>query len=207
MSTAIESIYQKLDEFYAEDNFEGAEKYLTREATLAQPCCGGFNPAYITVMNELGSLYRRTGKLDQAIGWFNKAKLIVHGSVGEKTVEYATTISNLADTYRMAGEYDKALPLFEQSLKIYEEIIGTGNYLYAAALNNLSLLYATQEDYASALPYAQKALEVIAAIEGSENETAITCANLAGLYDKLDMHEEAVEASRRAGEILKNKSC
>ncbi len=203
MSVTIDSIYQKLEEFYAENNFEGAEKYLTREANLAQPCCGGFNPVYITIMNELGSLYRRTDKLDQAIGWFNKARLIVHGSVGEKTVEYATTIGNLADTYRMAGEYEKALPLFKQSLQIYEDTIGTENYLYAAALNNLSLLYATQEEYSSALPYAQKALEVISGIEGSENETAITCTNLAGLYDKLGMHKEALEASRRAGEILK----
>jgi len=187
---AAKGEYEMAENSYA----EALRQAATRESSTQIPIAD--------INSNLGNLSRLLGDYDQALHYFEKAKMIY---VEKKlAIETATVLNNLALTYDESDSLDQAVALYEEALQIYEHNLGTNNIAYATILNNLAGLL----DYLEAYPEAEskylRCIEVFSSILGKENTYYTTLLNnLALLYESMARPGRADALYREAIKIRK----
>ncbi|WP_430813499.1 tetratricopeptide repeat protein [Carboxylicivirga sp. RSCT41] len=113
------------------------------------------HPILSACYNDLGILYRMTGKNDSALIYFDNA-LILREELGNKS-DIAYTLSSMGVSYRKLKDFDKAAECFLRALNIYNALNdepGIGR-----TFNNMSILYSELEDYDNSLRYIRLYLD------------------------------------------------
>lgn len=185
---ALDRILGKLDQYLHRNDYSGAERHLAYwlEETLA----AGDPSTELTVRNELMGLYRKLGKMEQAMEMANAALKRIEQRGISRQVGAATTYLNVATVYKAFGKAGDALPLYELAGEIYEQELSSEDNRIAGLCNNMALALADLGQYDRAEELYQKALKVLSAAEGNEPEMAITHLNLATLAEaKLDLED------------------
>ena len=93
---------------------------------------------------NLGSAYKATGKIEEAVATYRKAIAVDFG--------YEDAYCNLGIVYGINGEADEAVRSYEGAIKI--------NPKNAKAYNNLSAIYFQKKQYRLAIQYCDKAKEL-----------------------------------------------
>jgi type IV pilus assembly protein PilF len=167
-----------------------AEKFY-REAIRLR---GDYSEAY----NNLGTVYLRQNRLDEAIGMFRKAL---------ENLYYATpelAYYNLGRAHEEKGEEDKAIEFYEMAIELRRP--------YLDPYGRLGLLYEKRGKYREALRVFQELASQLEKKDPkkarNEEELRENRASLAGAYyhqglcfQKLGRREEAREALERALEL------
>ena len=108
------------------------------------------------------------------------------------TVSGATVLLNAATTLKCFGRAKESIPIFEHVARVYGDNLDPTDYRFAGLYNNMGLSYEDEEDYLQAERCFRLALQVIAHSRNPQNELAVTCCNLAELYDRQDPEDPRI---------------
>lgn len=152
----------------------------------------------IRTYNEMGACDRECGYYEESIGLFGKARALIEEEYGQDCEQYAVVLNNMAGSYRLAGEYTEALHLFCEAVEVYERIGRQDGWGYISVMNNLVLMYRDNRQLADAIRCQKKIIAILEKCSGCEQETAISCSDLAALYCENGQMEEARKYVERA---------
>jgi tetratricopeptide (TPR) repeat protein len=174
---SISRVLEKLDEYFAKNDYESAEKHLLYWLNEAS-ALGDFR-SELPIRNELMGLYRKLGKKEQALDMTNCALDLISRAEISETVASATTYLNCATVYKAFGMSKKALTVFEKAKKIYESELDSTDFRLGGLYNNMALALVDEKRFCEAREFYEKAISVMSANEGKELEVAITHLNIA----------------------------
>lgn len=170
-------VIEKLDEYYAKNDMDGAERHLQYWLATAEQ--GNDERGRLTVLNEQVGLYRKLMRPEALTACKEALRL------GEKlqsgTITLGTTLINVATAYKAFGDAAGAMPLYERARKIYEKELPAGDARLGGLYNNMALAAMDLQDYSGAETLFRKALSVMEQVEDGKPEQAITYCNLADL--------------------------
>jgi tetratricopeptide (TPR) repeat protein len=128
-------------------------------------------------LNNMGEVYRATGRPQQALTLYEQA-LPISREVGDCRGE-GTALGNLGNVYADLGEMDRAVGYYEQAMAIDQDI---GNREGVARHSwNLGLLYEQQGDLARAVALMQVAVDFYTQI-GHAQYTEVMSEGLARVH-------------------------
>ena len=136
------------------------------------------------ILNLLGSLYCRIGKLEEA-----EAACMKMFKLAKTDQEKAVSLGNLGIIYRTQGNFNKAIKNFEQSLSIHEELKDKNGI--ARDSGNLGIICKIKQEFDSALVYHNKSLANHQEAGNLEGQ-AIDFVNLGNVYFEKGDAEEAL---------------
>jgi len=113
----------------AESQYLQAEK----EAELQGPN----GPRLAKILNNLGVLYEREARYEEAQKVLRRALAIWQTQANPQPLDLATTLNNLASLYTYQSRYEEAEPLYRECLEVRETKLGPEDLQVANALNNL----------------------------------------------------------------------
>jgi CHAT domain-containing protein/Flp pilus assembly protein TadD len=120
-------------------------------------------------LNNLAQLYSNSGKYQEAIAFFQKAK-VIYQEIGNE-LGIGITLDNIGSTYTRLGQREPAIAFHLQSLAQYEQIgdrTGTG-----VVLNNLGRTYANLGKQSEAIAAYQKALTIAREVRDLTTESVV----------------------------------
>ncbi len=104
---------------------------------------------YANVQNNIGLVYKRLEKFDEALAYYEKA-LELFRKIDNKS-QMATALSNIGNVYDNLGKSEKAIELQQQAYEI-NKAIGNKRGM-ASNLNNMGIAYTSLSQYNKALEY------------------------------------------------------
>jgi tetratricopeptide (TPR) repeat protein len=126
-------------------------------------------------LNLLGELYRREGKLTQAMACFEESLSLRQRGMGEDHPDTLQSQSNLAGVLRQQGQLDDAQFLEECIVESRERLLGAEHLDTLAARANLAATLAQQGRSAEALAMQDKVLDAYLRMLGSEHLLTLSC--------------------------------
>ncbi|MCF6154923.1 MAG: tetratricopeptide repeat protein [Candidatus Brocadia sp.] len=133
------------------------------------------SPNSFKTHNNLGNMYRDTGRLDEAVAEFKHALTLYDGSMDAH--------NNLGVTYRKKGMLDEAMLEYQKVLRL--------NPRYPYAHNNLGVLYAKSNLLDLAIDEFHNAI-------ASKPDYSDAHNNLGATYIRKGLHEKAIQACLEA---------
>jgi len=203
MEKKLNEFYAELDSWYAYQNFDAVEHFLLDELREhGNECFTCHNPIAVTVLNELGSLYRYLGRQKEAIEMFEAAAKALETRGRANTEEFASAVNNLSEVYRMDGQFEKAIINAQRALAIFEKCVGKKSYPYSSALNNLGLAYLKKAEGEKAKDIFLEAINILEQSPSHVNyymgDMAVTLCNLAAVYLMENALDKAKEYTDKA---------
>lgn len=190
--------YKRLDWYHAQGDLYGVEQFLLECANQPLKNPQEDQEDRISIYNELGSLYRGTGRYAQSLDVFEKARTLAADSIGTNCSQYATILNNMAGSYRLVKDYAHATAAFLEAVRIYQQEGEQESYSYASVLNNLSLVYQETRQFDKAIQYLEQALALIETMPDHQHEIAVTYNNLTALYHASGDTQQAMFCLNRA---------
>ena len=146
----------------------------------------------LSMLSELLGYHRRDGDREKAMAAVNGSLDLLRLHRMGATVSGATVLLNAATTLKCFGRAKESIPIFEHVARVYGDNLDPTDYRFAGLYNNMGLSYADEEDYLQAERCFRLALQVIAHSRNPQNELAVTCCNLAELYDRQDPEDPRI---------------
>ncbi len=212
----LATLYSNLGNLYRERTVQGKSINYTEEQSLAieylQKAIALQKEFNLEIdlassLNNLGEIYYKQGKYDQAESLFIQSLNIRKNIFGEKDFDTAQSLNNLALLYQNQRKYKKSESLLFQSLEIMKNILGENHPDIAKSLNNLAGIYLVQRKYEQAEPLLIQSLEIMRKILGENNpDVAKVLNNLAELCQSQGKYEEAESLYIQSLEIMKKIS-
>lgn len=174
-------VREKLDAYLSRRDAGGARRHLLY--WLDEAKLGGDLRGELMVRNELIGHCRKTGDRGGALEHIEAAlnlldRLDLGGSVTE-----GTTCVNAATALNAFGENARALDLFERARSVYEAAPAAEPSMLGGLYNNMGLCLAALRRYDEALSMYERALEAMSRVENGRLEQAVTCLNMANLFE------------------------
>ena len=182
-------IIDKMNEYMARRDYEGAERHLLywlTEAELGEDLRG-----QLMLRNELIGHYRKTRERDKSLENAEKAIDLLKQLDFDGTISSGTTYVNAATAYNAFGEQERSMELFEKARAVYESSERTDKELLGGLYNNMALTCVSLGRYEEAMPLYESALKVMADVPDGRLEQAITYLNMADLFCEMKGMEEA----------------
>ena len=146
----------------------------------------------LSMLSELLGYHRRDGDRDKAMAAVNAALDLIRIHRMGATVSGATVLLNAATTLKAFGRARESLPIFEHVARVYGDNLDPADYRFGGLYNNMGLSYEDVEDWTQAERCFLLAMKVIARCQNPGNELAVTCCNLAELYDRQDPEDPRI---------------
>lgn len=169
----------------------------------------------LVTMNDLGVLYYRWGKFDQAKVWYEKSLELTEKLYSKEHVEHAMTSSNLGWVHIKLGNLDKAEKYFKDCLQIRTQKIPE-SFLTAESHSDLAWLYYLMEKLAESATSYRSAFNLLieqfekAFVYTSEQEKATFIEKLTdqveGYYTLLHRYPDQVDPALALDIALRWKS-
>lgn len=197
----VPELVHTLDEILERGDLEAALSHLEHWRSEARRL--GDWRGELSLQSELMGLHRRTGNEFAAMRAVREGLSLVdaHGLGG--TVSGATVMLNAATTLKAFGRASESLPIFNAVCRVYSENLDPGDYRFAGLYNNMALSYADVGDFTAAEANFLRAMDIIQCCPHAENELAVTCCNLAELYERKNPEDGRIGVMlERAWEFL-----
>ena len=161
---------------------------------------------YADCKNQIGNLYVKVKKYDEAMNCYNEAEKIIKKILGTNNANYALVLNNKAFWFYSKGYYKKAKKIFLKVKKIQKTVIGEKHYDYANTITGLALIYFETEKYKNAETLF---LQALAIYEDASNENKIgyfeLLTNIATYYETIGFYYLAEEYYLKALDVGKKK--
>lgn len=154
---------------------------------------GGSRADRITVLSNVGGLYRKEGDLRKALTYYHQALALL--KEGDDRNTEAMTQIWIGICYDRLGEHDPAVVHFKAALSLYE-VSGSKRGM-ARALNNLGIAYVNRGLPDKALDYYLHALRLKEDL-GQKRGMATTLNNIGIAYKRLNQPEKALDYYTRS---------
>jgi tetratricopeptide (TPR) repeat protein len=142
----------------------------------------GDEPRIAALCAATGQALHRSGDLQGARPWYERALAIRERTLGSDHPNTATSLSKLAVLLRDQGDLAGARTRSERALAIRERVLGPDDPATATSLNNLAGLLLEQGELVAARPLYERALVIRERALGPDHpETAFSLSSLAVL--------------------------
>ena len=160
---------------------------------------GSNNPEIAQCLNNLGEIYKVTGRYAEAEDYYQRSLVIREQVLGPVHPDTAGSLNGLAWVYLSTGRYTEAEDYYQRSLVIREQALGQDHPDTARSLNGLGCVYANTDRYSEAEDYYQRALVIREQALGPDHpDTASSLSNLARMYTTTGRYAEAEDCYQRA---------
>jgi CHAT domain-containing protein/tetratricopeptide (TPR) repeat protein len=185
-------------------NFEIAEQLFTKAIDVYKRTVGVEGADYANVINDLGNLYKETGKYSESEKFLTDAATLRKNVFGEYHTSYGLSLNNLASLYEQMGDYRRAADMYSQSYEIFHSALGEYHPLIATSLNNYAGLYWKVGEYENAYKFYLHALAICERVFGKEHDRYVsTLSNLANVCRLMRNFDKAEEFNTQCLEIRK----
>ena len=192
----MNQIYERLEQFFAAGDLNGAEDFLIDKLKEAQ--AAEDYQSLIMLLNEIMGFCRETGQKEKSLGYGGQVLRLMEQLGMTDSEAYGTTLLNVATACRAAGKYTEAYQFYMQIFPLYEKWLPAGDYRFAGLYNNMSLLFQETGEYERGAEYLGKALAILERLPDSEYEVAVTHANMASTLCKIAQEEQAADIAHQA---------
>ncbi len=122
------------------NDFAGAEKALLSGLALARSSGSKRNPTVAVTLDELGGLYFRQGRFEDAARYFTQSIDFSRQLYPEGHVVIARSLNNLANTHATLRRYAKAEQIYREAHDQYRKFLGPNSGELASSLSNLAIV-------------------------------------------------------------------
>ena len=189
-SIDVPAAIAELDALYNSGREAEAGAFLERRRDEARAV--GDWRGELSLLSELLGYHRRDGDRQKGLAAVNEALDLIRIHRLGSTVSGATVLLNAATTMKCFGLAKESLPIFTHVSRIYADNLDPADYRFGGLYNNRALSYEDTGNFADAERCFRLALGVIALCPHPENELAVTCCNLAELYDRQDPEDPRI---------------
>ncbi len=207
---------QIIRQFSSNGNYVEAIPYMEEYCDLIKGNLGAESDRYVTVINDLGEMYRNVGDFENSFKTFSKALELIEEKIGRQSIQYATTTVNFACMYRLTEDLEKAETMFLSALETYDrdesfrkivekidvesidkDEVVLKSTLYANASNNLATLYQDMGKNEESIKYLNISLELLKNTDNYQYIGISLCNLAVGLMQMgdLDKAEDTINES------------
>ncbi|ELU12330.1 hypothetical protein CAPTEDRAFT_96933 [Capitella teleta] len=170
---------------YLLDDMKESRKVLKRAEELAVKVLGGRHHYVSAIINRLGQMSYKQGRLDESLGLFVRDLNLTRNEVGSSHPRSAAVLNDIALVYDDKNS-DFARDLYEASLAILLETYGNGHLDVAVIRYNLGAFYLATNCFLRAKFQLNEALKIFETFLGSDHvETLEAKAALAECQDMI----------------------
>jgi tetratricopeptide (TPR) repeat protein len=149
------------------------------------------------VYNDLGFIYKKTGKQEKAIEHYKKSLETYLKHLPPTDTKLACVHNNLGVVYCEQGDYDKALSCYNKALEIELNSPIPAEREIALYYNNIGIVYQAQQCYLEALERFEKSLELL------EKRLPVNHPSIAVIYNNISTVHHALGNCDKANDYLK----
>lgn len=135
---------------------------------------------FANTLDKIGEIYRRKGKLDEALAYF-KSSLHVKKRKVPFSLTYAITLANIGCVFKERGEYEQALYFLESSLSIKKQNVSEDSMDIARSYSNLAIVLNHLGRKTEAKELYNQSLLIKQRLEPDSASTAISYVNVAAV--------------------------
>ena len=179
----INVFFQELDELFRTNQIDKVEPYILSQMVVANQQHN--TDASLAIINELIGFYRSQNRFEESIRVSKQALDLCKHEYILGSISHATTLLNAATAYRFAGKPQEAMELYEQAEAIYRDQLNPFDERNASLYNNISAACSDLGQNDRAVDYLLRATAIMDAIPQRIIESAVSHANLAALYAKM----------------------
>ncbi len=197
-------VLDKVDRLFARNDPTEAGRLLTywRDEAIALHDSQG----ELSMESELVGYYRKQGDRENALASAARALVLVEELAQGDMASGATILINCATAYKAFGMAETALPLYRRAEEVYKATLSPTDERFGGLYNNMALALQDTGALREAEAAFFEALAVMEAIPHGEGESAITCINLAHLYEVIGEHDMIAGCMEKALALLQNET-
>ena len=113
---------------------------------------------YITILNNLGTAYRKNNQFPKAGERLNEAMMLIAQNKLEKEDVAAVVFNNIAVLHTALGEPEKAITYFERAYAIKQSLYGDNSLALMDLTGNLAVVYWALKKPDAAIPLFRKSI-------------------------------------------------
>ena len=169
-------------------NLKDAEPLLRESLAIRRELLGDKHRDTAAILNALGALLQRGGRLDEAEPVMREALAIRREVLGPSDPDVASTLNNLGMILRSKGDLTNAAPMLLEALQLRREKLGNDHPDVVIQTVNVARVLEDLGDHAGSEKYAREALATRRRILGPEhpamaNTLSVVADALAGAGD------------------------
>ncbi len=174
-------VLEKADGLFHKNDYAEAGRLLTywRDEAIALKDRRG----ELSMENELVGYYRKQGDRERGLASVARALLLTEALAQADMPGGATVLLNCATAYKAFGMAEEALPLYRRAEETYRQTLSSHDERFGGLYNNMALALQDLGQFPEAEAAFFTALAIMETVPGGEAESAITCINLAHLYE------------------------
>jgi hypothetical protein len=175
-----------------DEDLDAAEALILRDLAATTNQHGEDALETVTVRSQLAALYRRQGRLEEALLLADAVLEAREQALGAEHPSTLIAVNNLALLYRGEDEGDRALALYERALEAQRRVLGPAHPSTLSVTNNLVVLLRDMERAEEAAARCAEALDAAKARSGADHTLTLTLqTNGAMALSDLERYEEA----------------
>ena len=191
----VSTLNQEAIRLVAQGKDVDAEPLFKKSIAECEEKLGKTNPLYVILLNNLGDLYSKMFRSNDAAIIYQQIVTIREQKLESNNpeyLEYIASLSALASTYSVMGRYVESEVLFKKALFFSENKLIKGHPFYTICLNMLGSLYMNMGKYSDSEPLLLKAVALSKELE-EVNSADYTSSinNLSSLYAKMSRYLDA----------------
>ena len=154
--------------------------------------------------NAIGDIYRRQGKHDRALYWYNKAKELLEKEKDVDGLKMAHLYNNMALILEEQKNYTKALDLNQKALVIRGKCLPPNHSDIGVSHNNIGNIYYRLRRYDLALEHYNQSLNIkLKSLPSNHPHVAQNYANMATVHEDKDELNQALTFYQKAASIFR----
>jgi len=182
--------------------YDSARRLYKRALEVDEKVYGKDRHNVATDVNNLGTVLKDQGDLQEARKCFERAIKIGEKVYGKDHPEMATFVNNIGGVLKDSGDLQEARKCFERAIKIGEKVYGKDHHNVATIVNNLGLVLQDLGDLQEARKCIERALEIDEKVYGKDHpNVALDVNNLGSVLQDLGDLQGARKCYESAIEI------
>ncbi len=147
----------------------------------------------LTSLNNLAGIYRRMGRLEEALSHYETCYAQSKQVLGEQNPDTLRSLNNLGYIYQRMGRLEEALSHYETCYAQRKQVLGEQNPDTLISLNNLAGIYEAMGRLEEALSHYETCYAQSKQVLGEQNpDTLRSLNNLGYIYQRMGRLEEAL---------------
>ena len=195
----VDSKLKHLDDLYAQNKIDEAEKFLVREINDIN------NSVLIKISlnNELMGIYRNKGNKDACMKQVTQQLIWIADVESElDPVSEGTLYLNIANAFQAFDMLEDSYDILNKVEDIYNNNPDREDFHMASLYNNKAVVLIKLKDLDQAEVYFKMALKILKTLRESEDEIAVTYQNLANIYTSKGKYSLALDTARKGLDLL-----
>ena len=198
------ALYNVASVYHRQGRLQEAERFHRLALQEIERLHGPFDIQVAQSLNDLGAIYRSTGRYSQAVAVLERGAEILDRNPSDGLGP--TLLNNLGLTYYEIGQSAKAEAILQSALAHAESGQEQAQSEIPYILNSLGRMYLERKRYAEAETAYRRAVTILAGTVGSEHpDYAVAQSNLGIAYQRQKRPWRRVLSSKGLSEILERE--